>query len=392
MNRNTIKVAIDIRDLQIAASGSRSYLESLLYEFKKGKFGFEFYYIETKQKAYTGNSFLNKLKEQLAYFFWKQIQLPIKARQLGCSVLFCSDFMVPYFTLGIKTIPVFHDAFFWEYPHHYNKYWLAVFKKIGIAAAKKSPLVVTPTAYTKNQLTRFTTIKSDKMIVVGEGPKTLSKEVDSTNKSTSDSIVANTGPVVEKIIQQSYILHVGTFEKRKNLPALIRAFNKVQQNGFAHLKLVLVGKASNKITLDNSVEVQNTIEELGLEQEVIITGYLTDQAVEKIYQHAKLYVFPSVNEGFGIPVLEAFKYRVPLLVANNTCLPEVAGNGAISFDPYNVDEIAHKILQMLNDEDLQKQCIENGTARLQKYTWEQTSTDLLELFNKVVSGEKEANF
>jgi glycosyltransferase involved in cell wall biosynthesis len=377
MYRDTIKVAIDIRDLQIAASGSRSYLESLLHEFQKGKDGFEFHLIETKHKAYTGNSFLHKLKEQLAYLVWKQIQLPLQARQLGCSVLFCSDFMVPYFSFGIKTIPVFHDAFFWEYPQHYNKYWLAAFKKIGIAAAKKAPFLVTPTAYTKKQLTHFTNIEPSKIVVIGEGPKTIQQQVDSTN------------PLVENIIQQSYILHVGTFEKRKNLPALIRAFKIVQQNGYAGLKLVLVGKVSNKITLDNSDDVHNTIQELGLEKDVILTGYLPDQAVEKIYQHAKIYVFPSVNEGFGIPVVEAFKYRVPVLVANNTCLTEVAGDAAISFDPYNVDAIASAILQVLNNDTLQQQCIEKGLIQLEKYTWEKTSKDLLELFDKAVNMQKE---
>ena len=71
-----------------------------------------------------------KVKEQLNYFFWKQIILPYQSKQLGCSVLFCSDFMVPYFSLGIKTIPVFHDAFFWEYPEHYNKYWLVFFRNL----------------------------------------------------------------------------------------------------------------------------------------------------------------------------------------------------------------------------------------------------------------------
>jgi glycosyltransferase involved in cell wall biosynthesis len=377
MHRNTIKVAIDIRDLQIAASGSRSYLESLLHEFKKGKNGFEFHLIETKHKAYTGNSFLHKLKEQLAYFVWKQIQLPLQAHQLGCSVLFCSDFMVPYFSFGIQTIPVFHDAFFWEYPQHYNKYWLAAFKKIGIAAAKKAPFVVTPTEYTKKQLIRFTNIEPSKIVVIGEGPKTIQQEMETTN------------PLVEKIIQQSYILHVGTFEKRKNLPALIRAFKIVQQNGYAGLKLVLVGKASNKITLDNSDQVHHTIQELELEKDVIITGYLSDQAVEKIYQHAKIYVFPSVNEGFGIPVVEAFKYRVPVLVANNTCLTEVAGDAAISFDPYNVDAIARAILQVLNNDTLQQQCIDKGFIQLEKYTWEKTSKDLLELFDKAVNMQKE---
>jgi hypothetical protein len=83
------------------------------------------------------------LWEQFNYIFWKQVTLPIKARLNGCKLLFCADYFVPYFHLGFKSIPVFFDAFFWEYPAHYNKYWLWVFNTIGIGAAKKSSAIVT---------------------------------------------------------------------------------------------------------------------------------------------------------------------------------------------------------------------------------------------------------
>ena len=111
MSKEIIKVAVDVRDLQISASGARSYLQSLVIELKKEHPGFVFYFLDAKTKAYTGNHFLLKLKEQLSYFLWKQIILPYKSKVLGCQVLFCSDFMVPYFSLGIKTIPVFEYAF-----------------------------------------------------------------------------------------------------------------------------------------------------------------------------------------------------------------------------------------------------------------------------------------
>ncbi len=116
MSKEIIKVAVDVRDLQISASGARSYLQSLVIELKKEHPGFTFYFLDATNKAYTGNHFLLKIKEQLNYFIWKQIILPYKSKRLGCQVLFCSDFMVPYFSLGIKTIPVFHDAFFLGIP------------------------------------------------------------------------------------------------------------------------------------------------------------------------------------------------------------------------------------------------------------------------------------
>jgi glycosyltransferase involved in cell wall biosynthesis len=385
MSNRSIKVAVDIRDLQIAASGARSYLESLIIEFKKEHPGFVFYFLDAKTKAYTGNHFLLKLKEQLSYFLWKQIILPYKSKVLGCQVLFCSDFMVPYFSLGIKTIPVFHDAFFWEYPQHYNKYWLLFFRNLGLAAAKKAAFVITPTQYASNQLSKYTGIPQSKIIAIGEAPKTIenhnkeNKNKDHQNKV--DQISTNT----QDILNTAYILHVGTLEKRKNIPALIRAFKMVKQSGFPNLKLVLVGKASNKKTLDDSAAITDAINQEQLSRDVVLTGYLNDDEVQAIYQKAKLYVFPSINEGFGIPVLEAFKYKVPVVIANNTCLPEVAGLGAKSFNPFEVNDIAQAITLLLNDEALRQSYIEKGNVRLQNFSWEKTGQSLMQLFKKAVA-------
>ena len=375
MSMEIIKVAVDVRDLQISASGARSYLESVIIEFKKEHPGFAFYFLDAKTKAYTGNHFLLKLKEQLSYFLWKQFVLPYQAKQLGCRVLFCSDFMVPYFSLGIKTIPVFHDAFFWEYPEHYNKYWLLFFRNLGLAAAKKSAYVVAPTQYASNQLAKYTGINPNKIQVIGEAPKTIATLI-SQNETTA---------IVKQILNLDYILHVGTLEKRKNLTALIQAFKIVRENGFPNLKLVLVGKASNKITLDDSSAIKDTINEQQLTNEVILTDYLCDAEVQQLYQKAKLYVFPSINEGFGIPVLEAFKYQVPVVIANNTCLPEVAGQGAKSFNPFSVKEMANAISTLLKDEALRQTYIEKGNAQLQNFSWDKTAGALMQLFKKAVA-------
>jgi len=380
MSNTPIKVAVDVRDLQIAASGARSYLQSLVIELKKEHPGFIFYFLDASNKAYTGNHFLLKIKEQLSYFFWKQIILPYKSKVLGCQVLFCSDFVVPYFSLGIKTIPVFHDAFFWEYPQHYNKYWLLFFRNLGLAAAKKSAYVVAPTQYASNQLSKHTGIPQSKIIAIGEAPKTIENQnKDYQNKENQVSATT------QDILNTDYILHVGTLEKRKNLPALIRAFKMVQQSGFPNLKLVLVGKASNKKTLDDSAAITDAINQEQLSRDVVLTGYLNDDEVQAIYQKAKLYVFPSINEGFGIPVLEAFKYKVPVVIANNTCLPEVAGLGAKSFNPFEVNDIAQAITLLLNDEALRQSYIEKGNVRLQNFSWEKTGQSLMQLFKKAVA-------
>lgn len=95
-----------------------------------------------------------------------------------------------------------------------------------------------------------------------------------------------------------------------------------------------------------------------------------------------MYVFPSINEGFGIPILEAFQFNVPVLVANNTCLPEVAGDAAICFDPFDTDSIADAINRVYQDPILRNTLIANGQNRLKLYSWNKTANTLIQLFKK----------
>ncbi len=171
-----IRVVVDTRDLQIAATGTRVFLENLITEFKQQEEGFIFFYLAPSKVAYTGGSKLLKIIEHLRYFYWKQIQLPIKAYKLKADIVFCSDFMVPFVRLGYKTFPVFHDAFFWEYPTHYNKYWLLLFSKLSIAAANKSFIVSTPTQYTQKKISEHTGIEDAKIQVIGEGFTPIKEE------------------------------------------------------------------------------------------------------------------------------------------------------------------------------------------------------------------------
>ena len=103
-----------------------------------------------------------------------------------------------------------------------------------------------------------------------------------------------------------------------------------------------------------------------------------------MYQHAALYVFPSLNEGFGIPVLEAFQAKIPLLVANNTCLLEVGADGVIGFDPYDENALAILMQEVLDDASVREALIQKGQERLKHFSWKKTANELLAVFEKTV--------
>ena len=146
-----------------------------------------------------------------------------------------------------------------------------------------------------------------------------------------------------------------------------------------------MGQKSNKPALQDQ-EVFATVQQSSLLQDrVVFTGFLPDLQTALLYKHAALYVFPSLNEGFGIPILEAFAHKIPVLIANTTCLPEVAGNGAIGFDPLNAKELGNLISKTLSNPAVIDSLKQNGSEQLRQYSWEKTLGQLELLFKNVLS-------
>jgi glycosyltransferase involved in cell wall biosynthesis len=370
-----LTIGIDVRDLKVAKTGTRTYLEELCKEFKKmNNNEVRFHFLDTILPVYTGDTKILKWAEHLKYQIWKQLALPLKAFFKNCDIVFCTDNCVPFINLGYKTIPVFHDAFCFESPEDYGKLWLWLYKNTAVPAAAKSPFIITPTLYSKKQISHFTKLPAEKLVVIYEGPKTLNNNKDvELARQLLNSFSISKG---------NYILHVGTMFKRKNIPALVQAFSKLKSTGYPELKLVLAGSSpANKIDSDHEL-ILDAIENLQLKDQIILTGYLSDSSLSFLYENALMYVFPSVNEGFGIPVLEAFKNNLPVLVADNTCLPEVGGDAVLQFDPYDTNDMALKIKTVLDDTVLQKNMIIKGRERLKLFSWQNTANKLVEVFKE----------
>lgn len=365
-----LTICVDIRDLRIAKTGARTYLAEISDVFRSDNDPrFKFIFLDSFfPYIYTGKNPFLKLIEQGRFFFWKQIELPIKAFLHQADIVFCTDFFVPRIQLGYTTVPVFHDAFFWEYPEHYNRYWRWLFIKLGVTAAKRSACIITPTIYTQKRIAHFSGIKEEKIIPVYEASKSF----------TFNPIPPERWQFLS---QKRYILHVGTFEKRKNLTTLLKAFEQLRalpQN--KDVALVLVGQMSPKKTLDGMDELQQLMEKETLSPHIHCTGYIADESLGFFYQHATVYAFPSLNEGFGIPILESFLYKVPVVIANNTCLPEVAGDAALSFSPLKDDELADALDKLLNNKSLRSELIEKGDKRLTLFSWKKTADTIKEIF------------
>jgi glycosyltransferase involved in cell wall biosynthesis len=176
---------------------------------------------------------------------------------------------------------------------------------------------------------------------------------------------------------EPYILYVGNTLPHKNIKRLIEAYALLVQHHAIPHRLILVGSQN-----ETSSQLQEWIKELSVEGRVIPIGYVPDRDLPSIYQRASLFAYPSLYEGFGLPVLEAMSCGTPVITSNISSLPEVAGNAAILVDPYNVEEIATSILRVLQDNQLCHELSSKGKEQASKFTWEECAQQTLNTYIK----------
>jgi glycosyltransferase involved in cell wall biosynthesis len=366
-----IVVCIDTRDLRIAKTGARTYLEEICKELKKGYPGFRFYFIDTFLPVYTGKYKIFKIIEHIRFFLWKQFSLPLICFLKGCDILYCTDYFLPLIKLNFKTAVAFYDAFFWEYAEQYNKLWLLLLQYFGVPAVRKANAIITLSEHSKKQIVHFVGVAADKIHAIHLAPKSSARKLSVMDAPIDPS--------------KKYILHIGVLEKRKNLINLIKAFDLLIKEGFNDYYLVLVGNRVAKSKIDDSENIHQLIADLALQEKVILPGFITDEQLAFYYKNAQLYTFVSINEGFGLPVLEAFQNDLPTIISNNSCLPEVGGNAVITCDPFDINDIKEKIKFVIQNPSIQKELIEKGRERLTLFSWEKTTKELLTVFAEINS-------
>jgi len=368
-------VGVDIRSLHVGQTGTRTVLQELCREFvlQQDK-DCHFVFFSSPFPVYQGKNRFLLMLEHVRFQAWKQLVIPFWAWIKKCDIVFCADYFAPYIHLGYQTVQIYHDAFFYEYPEHYNTIWNWLIRHVAAPAARRSAYIMVVSEYSRQRIHHFTGIPLEKLVVLSPGPKTLITD-------PAKELPAR----LREIRSEQYILHVGVMEKRKNLPALVSAFRLLTENGYPSLKLVLVGKGSGKKFSDDEPQVRETIIACNMENSVILTGYLPDDEVALMYEKALMYVFPSVNEGFGIPILEAFQYGIPVLVADNTSLPETGGDAVLCFNPFDENDIYAKMKQVLDNADVRTQLVLKGEDRRKLFSWHRTAGRLIDLFRQAAT-------
>jgi glycosyltransferase involved in cell wall biosynthesis len=183
-----------------------------------------------------------------------------------------------------------------------------------------------------------------------------------------------------------FILNVGGIHERKNVPRLIRSFSLLATHSGYKGKLVITGKVSGAPYQEKMKRIcDGAVADTGMMDKVLFTSYVSEPELDELFRMADLLIYPSLYEGFGIPVIEAMNAGLPVITSNSSALPEVAGGAALLADPEDTDDMTRKMEQLLSDESLKKELIKKGKERCSSFTWEKTAHEYLALYQEAIS-------
>ena len=182
--------------------------------------------------------------------------------------------------------------------------------------------------------------------------------------------------------KEQYILFVGTIEPRKNLKNLVRAFYLLKKEHLLPHKLIIIGMKGWMFE-----EVFKLVEELKLSSEIVFKDYVSDEELRNWYTRAEVFVYPSLYEGFGFPIVEAFASGVPVVTSNTSACAEVARGAALLVDPQNFGELSNAILRVIKNEDLRSELIMEGLERARQFSWDRAAAQVLSIFREVYASE-----
>ena len=238
-----------------------------------------------------------------------------------------------------------------------------VYKWVNKWAAHKSLAIITPTQFVKDDIVQFTGVKPDKITVTHEA-------VDEFDELAVP---------IPAFVDKQFIMFNGRPHPHKNLRRLIQAFAELHPK-HPDLYLMIAGKKDA-----SQVAYTALAEELGVGRWVVLTDWITDGQLKWAMQHTRAYIYPSLSEGFGLPPLEAMINGAPVLASNATCLPEVLGNAAHYFDPYDVQAMANAIDEVLTKERLREKLVEAGKQQIKKYSWKRMAEQTLEVYRHALN-------
>lgn len=302
-------------------------------------------------------------------FFRNFFELPRLCRKYRLDLLH-TQYFIP-FGRPCPVVCTIHDICFEHYSDIFSRKEYLRQKLLIPYAAKHSEKVFTVSEFSKKDIMSNYHLPEEKLTVVYNAVSDSFRHLNAeelNGKELRDRF--ETG-------EEDYLLCVGNLQPRKNLQRLIKSYRKFRAESDAKIKLVIVGK---KAWLYDSI-----LKEALQDKDIILTDYVSENDLVRLYNCAKAFIYPSYFEGFGIPPLEALACGVPVAVADNTSLPEVVGEAGVYFNPFDEDEISEAIGKVINDTDIREKILSKADENVSRFSWAASAQKIIDTYREILN-------
>lgn len=304
---------------------------------------------------------------------WENTYLPRQLMSRGIDVFHGPAFMIPLYKGDLKTVATIHDIVAYILPRTIPMKYSLYMKALIGQVVKKADRLISVSESTKQDLVRWLGVPEGKISVVPQG---VGSEFHPPLPGEEDR-----GELVRKKfgIRGDFFLFVGNLEPRKNLIRIMQAFELARDKTGRDLQLVICGKQGWLYD-----DILAAYERIRRDSEIVLTNYVDEADRLWLYQNTRTFLFPTLYEGFGMPVLEAMACGAPVITSNVSSFPEICGDAALLVDPYDVKGIADAILALEKSPDLRSSLREKGLERVKQYTWRETAARTLDVYRSVI--------
>lgn len=301
---------------------------------------------------------------------WSFVPIPYSSffgKDTDITVFF--NYYIPPGVKG-KKITFIHDMAYKVYPETVRKKTKIILDLNVERSCKTADRIITISEFSKSEIIKHLNVPEEKITVMPCGVDRERFYYDGSDYSRK--VAENYG------IKRDYFLYLGTLEPRKNITRIVSAYAKLkEENGVVPL-LVLAGRKGWMYD-----EIFDIVKQLNLDNDVIFTDYVKNEDVPWLMREAKVFLFPSLYEGFGLPPLEAMACGTPVITSKVSSLPEVVGDAGILVDPYSVDEIKDAMYKYMSDNEFYKESVLKGLKRGELFTWKKSSDIIKKVFEEL---------
>jgi glycosyltransferase involved in cell wall biosynthesis len=319
-------------------------------------------------------SALARLGGNVEKIWWEQAGIVLAGTREKVDLLHC-----PYWTNPVwspwPTVVTVHDVIQFVLPEYAWRKISRVYFGLVSAGARRADAIITVSECSKRDIVKLLGLPPERIHVIGNA-------VDATLHPVRDAWLL--ASVRERYgIGQRFILYFGGFDLRKNVPRIIEAYARLPENLRKEYQLVIAGRYQH---LGHPLypDPRATVARLGLEGNVIFTGQIREQDKAPLFTAATVFTFPSLYEGFGMPVLEAMACGTPVVTSDQSALPEVAGDACLLVDPYDVDQISQGIAELLVSQSRRDELSRRGLERARRFTWPQVAEQTVRVYKQIL--------